>query len=109
MHISEDVIEQANKRAAWKKSHYPAAVAVRYDQHLGRIIIELTTGVGILIAPRDLQGFQDATLEELSEAEISPSGFGIHFPKLDADVYLPRLLEGFLGTELWMAERKGQR
>jgi hypothetical protein len=28
----------------------------------------------------------------LDEIEITPSGFGIHFPKLDADLYVPGLL-----------------
>jgi hypothetical protein len=45
---------------------------------------------------------------QLDEIEISPSGFGIHFPKLDADIYLPALLEGVLGSKKWMASRLGQ-
>jgi hypothetical protein len=44
----------------------------------------------------------------LDEIEISPSGFGIHFPKLDADLYLPAILHGFLGSRKWMASRLGQ-
>ena len=39
--------------------------------------------------------------------EISPSGYGIHFPKLYADLYLPALLEGFLGSRKWMVARLG--
>jgi len=31
-----------------------------------------------------------------------------HRPKLDADLYLPGLLEGFLGSKQWMASRLGQ-
>jgi hypothetical protein len=45
----------------------------------------------------------------LDPIEISPSGFGIHFPKLDADLYLPALLEGLLGSRAWMAARLGAR
>ena len=45
----------------------------------------------------------------MSEIEISPSGLGIHFPRLDADLYLPALLEGFLGSRLWMAAEMGKR
>jgi hypothetical protein len=36
---------------------------------------------------------------DLVDAEISPSGLGVHFPKLDADLYIPALLEGFLGSK----------
>jgi hypothetical protein len=46
---------------------------------------------------------EKATPAQLEPIEISPSGFGIHFPKLDADLYLPALLEGFLGSRKWMA------
>ena len=34
-------------------------------------------------------------------------GFGIHLPKVDADIYLPALLMGFLGSRNWMAARLG--
>ncbi len=44
---------------------------------------------------------------QLNDIEISPSGLGIYFPKLDADLYLPALLEGFLGSRKWMASRLG--
>jgi hypothetical protein len=44
---------------------------------------------------------------QLDRIEITPSGFGIHFPKLDADLYLPALIEGFFGSKRWMASRLG--
>jgi hypothetical protein len=40
--------------------------------------------------------------------EFSPSGLGLHFPKLDADLYLPALLEGFLGSRRCMASAMGK-
>jgi len=51
---------------------------------------------------------ETAKPSQLNEIEITPSGFGIHFPKLDADLYVPGLLEGFLGSKRWMASRLGQ-
>jgi hypothetical protein len=51
---------------------------------------------------------QDATASQLEKIEITPSGFGIHFPKLDADLHVLGLLEGFLGSKKWMAARLGQ-
>jgi hypothetical protein len=41
--------------------------------------------------------------------EISPSGFGLHFPNSDAGLCLPALLEGFLGSRKSMASRLGPR
>jgi hypothetical protein len=52
---------------------------------------------------------EHAKIDDLGEIEISPSGLGIHFPKLDADLYLPALLEGFLGSRRWMATEMGKR
>ena len=37
------------------------------------------------------------------------SGLGIHFPLLDADLYLPALLEGFLGSQRWAASNNGKK
>jgi hypothetical protein len=45
---------------------------------------------------------------DLDVIEISPSGLGIHFPKLVADLYLPALLEGFFGSRHWTAAKAGQ-
>jgi hypothetical protein len=60
-----------------------------------------------MFSPRDAEGLEKATPAELETIEISPSGLGIHFPKLDADLYLPALLEGFWGSRKWMANRLG--
>jgi hypothetical protein len=60
-----------------------------------------------MFAPEAAEGLEKATPAQLEPIEISPSGFGIHFPKLDADLYLPALLEGFLGSRKWMASRMG--
>ena len=81
--------------------------SAHYDRRIGRIVIQLNTNLDVAFSPRDAQGLENATPAELSAIEVSPSGFGIHFPKLDADLYLPSLLEGFLGSRKWMASRLG--
>ncbi|MGA8161545.1 MAG: DUF2442 domain-containing protein, partial [Acidobacteriaceae bacterium] len=67
----------------------------------------LSSRLDVMFAPEDVEGLDEATPAELEPIEISPSGFGIYFPKLDADMYLPGLLEGFLGSRQWMASRMG--
>jgi uncharacterized protein DUF2442 len=52
---------------------------------------------------------EQATPPDLSEIEISPSGFGLHFPRIDADLYIPALLDGSFGSRRWMAARLGMR
>ncbi|MFP5205529.1 MAG: DUF2442 domain-containing protein [Acidobacteriota bacterium] len=88
---------------------HPHATSARYDRRLGRVLIELSTGIAVAFSPRDAQGLEGATAVQLKTIEISPSGFGIHFPKLDADLYLPALLEGLLGSRKWMASRLGAK
>jgi hypothetical protein len=39
--------------------------------------------------------------------KVTGAGTGIVFPQLDADLYVPGLVEGVLGTRKWMAARLG--
>jgi hypothetical protein len=86
----------------------PWATKARYERKRGRVVIGLNTGSEVAFRPRDAQGLERAKPEQLGEIEISPSGLGIHFPKLDADIYLPALLEGFLGSKRWVAAAHGK-
>jgi len=89
------------------KASTPAATAVYYDRKTKNIIVNLSTGMGLFFSPKDAQGLEDATPAQLSEIEINSSGFGLHWPQLDADIYVPGLLEGSLGSRKWMAARLG--
>ena len=86
----------------------PHAASVHYDTVRDRIVVELSTGIEISFRPQKAQGLESARPEELSEVEITPSGLGLHFPKIDADIYLPALLEGILGSAKWMAGQMGR-
>jgi hypothetical protein len=98
---------RANARAMQAQSSLLRAMAARYDRRLGRVVISLSSKVDVMFSPRDAESLEKATPAELETIEISPSGLGIHFPRLDADLYLPALLEGFLGSRKWMAARLG--
>lgn len=106
--IDDHSIEAANRRGAATKATFPAAVAVRYDSLGGRIVISLDSGLDLAFDPRHAQGFEHALPEQLDVAEISPSGLGVHFPKLDTDLYIPGLIEGFLGSRRWTAAQNGK-
>lgn len=100
--IDGDSYEAAVREGALQRSR-TAAVAVRYDGATDRVLVILDTGVELAFAPWLVQGLGGAEADDLMEAEISPSGLGLHFPRLNADVYLPGLLEGVMGTKRWMA------
>jgi uncharacterized protein DUF2442 len=105
-HIEE--FEAANARARHRLSRTPTITAARYDKRMGRVVIDLSSGLSISFRPQDAQGFETAKPAQLTKIEISPSGLGLHFPAIDADVYLPGLLEGFLGSRHWMAAQLGK-
>ena len=99
---------QAETRAAARLATSPTAVTARYDRRVGRVVVGLSSGLEIAFKPHDAQGLQDARPAQLVDIEISPSGLGLHFPQLDADLYLPALLQGFLGSRQWMAQAMGK-
>lgn len=108
MGYPEDEIAAANERAKERLGNTPSAVAARYDRRIGRVVIDLSTGFSIMFRSHDVQGLEEAKPEQLLKIEISPSGFGIHFPAIDADIYLPSLLEGCMGSRKWMASQLGK-
>lgn len=101
-----DSVEAARSRGNLR-GKLPTALAASYDRESGRVMIHLSSKVDLSFLPRDVQGLETATPADLAQIEISPSGLGIHFPRVDADVYVPGLLEGALGSRSWMAARLG--
>jgi hypothetical protein len=101
MAISEADLERANARMAAKRVG-PIAVAARYDRGRGRIVVRLSTGLELAFPPRLMEGLGTASPAQLGQIEITPSGLGLHWPSLDADVYLPALLDGIFGSKRWV-------
>ncbi len=105
--MGKDDFVAAVKRAHRQLRRTHPATAAHYDRRMNRIVIELGPGLDLMLDPQRAQGLERATPSQLSAIEISPSGLGLHFPKLDADLYVPALLEGILGSKKWMASRLG--
>ncbi|HEX9199573.1 MAG TPA: DUF2442 domain-containing protein [Acidobacteriaceae bacterium] len=83
------------------------ATEAHYDPASGNVFVRLSIGIGIFFSPDDVEALQGATPAQLKEIEITPSGLGIHFPKLDEGINVPNLLDGLTGTRKWMAARLG--
>lgn len=107
--ITDTEFNAANKRAEKQLANSHVATSVRYDDTSARITISLSSGLELSFSPITVQGLENAQPADLAEIEISPSGLGLYFSKMDTDLYIPSLLHGLLGTEKWMAEngRKG--
>jgi hypothetical protein len=105
---SNDQFELASRRGKALQESIPRVMSARFDLRSRRIVIRLSSNLEVSFSPRDAQGLEHATPAKLQDTQVTPSGFGIHFPKLDVDLYVPAILEGFLGSKKWMASRLGQ-
>jgi hypothetical protein len=105
--VTRDEYEAATAEGRRMLATVPHAVAARYDRRAHRIVVTLNTGLDVSFSPGDAQGLENASAAELASIEITPPGFGLHWPKLDADLYVPAMLEGILGSRRWMAARLG--
>ncbi len=99
-------IAKAREAAAIANAVEPRAESAYYDQSIDRIIIHLKSGATYSFPPKIAQGLTGASPEDLAEVEVTPSGDGLHWEKLDADFSVPALLAGVFGTEAWMAKIK---
>lgn len=109
MNISDAECENAGERMCQSMDASPRAVAARYDRRTARIVVTLTSGLELAVPSHLLEGLADASPDDLAVIDITPTGMGLHWPKLDADFYLPALLQGVLGPASWMAKLFGQR
>ena len=106
MAITEHELKQAEKRmAAVREAGH--AVSARYDRRRSRGVVALNTGVELAFPTRLAEGLADASPDNLADIEISPAGLGLHWPRLDADLYVPALLQGVFGSKSWMARQLG--
>ncbi len=106
MAVTEREFEEAEARVqAHREAGY--AVAARYDRRTSRIVVSLSTGVQLAVPVHLVEGLAGASVGDLSEIEISPAGLGLYWPRLDADVYVPGLLQGVFGSRRWMAQQMG--
>lgn len=106
MAITEREFELAHCRAQeLREQGY--ATAARYDRRRSRVVVSLNTGVEVTFPVELAEGLAGATDDDVADVEIMPSGLGLHWPKLDADLYVPALLAGVFGTRRWMASQLG--
>jgi hypothetical protein len=104
--LDQQQFEAANRKARELQNNLPRATSAYFDPRSQQIVIGLSSRVEIRFSPHDAQGLEGATPGDLESIEISPSGFGIHFPGLDADLYVPALLSGRLGSKRWLSRGK---
>lgn len=108
MAISKRDIKRAELTSRALVEAGPRATAARYDRRRSCVVVSLDNAIEIAF-PSDLaEGLAGASPAKLSAIEMSPTGLGLHWPLLDADLYLPALLNGVFGSPRWMAAQMGK-
>ena len=82
----------------------PRAVVVRYLTAIKAIVVLLSNDRRLLIPVEELQGLNGATVTQLRQVQIHGGGTGISFPAIDADFYVPSLINRIYGNKKWMAQ-----
>ncbi|MEH2304379.1 DUF2442 domain-containing protein [Nostoc sp.] len=110
--VTEELKEKlANARANsdTTATSEPRATRAFYDAYLGMIIVFLSNKSMFGFPSEEGEGLAGASVKDLAEVEVTPSGEGLHWKTLDVDLSIPALMNGIFGTKKWMAElaRKG--
>jgi hypothetical protein len=106
MSVSEREFTEAERRMEGLRQA-GHAVSARYDRRRSRIVVRLSTGLELAFPPALAEGLAGAAPADLADIQISPTGLGLHWPRLDADLYVPALLRGVFGSRRWMAAQLG--
>ncbi len=80
----------------------PRAKSAYYDREGDLIVVALSNGTFFGFPPSLTEGLDGASAEQLAEVRVSPSGEGLRWEKLDADLLVSSLLRGAFGTQGWM-------
>ena len=104
MAITKEQFKAANERGAAAIRRGPIARAARYDSRRGLIVITLDGGCEFAFPVALAEGLAGAPRSKLRKIIISPNGLGLRWPLLDADLYVPGLIEGAFGSHRWMQQ-----
>lgn len=106
MEISDLEFDKANTSGMALQS-VPYATLARYDAEHDAIVVMLNNGAFIGFPVEKLQGLQGSNALQLSNVVVEANGLGLHWPDIDADLYVPALMDGIFGSKKWMAAQLG--
>ncbi len=103
-YLTDAQAEGAEARGRAMLETEPRAVAARYSRKTGRVTVDLANGCAYVFPTELVQELSDASPDALVDVEVDGAGFNLHWPKLDADLYVPALVAGVFGTRDWMSK-----
>ena len=101
--LTDAELEAAEARGEEAMRTQPRAASARYDPETRRVVVELVNGCTYVFPAALAQELHGADDEALADVVIDGMGFNLHWPALDADLYVPALVAGVFGTRDWMA------
>ncbi len=103
-HLTDEEFAAAEAHGKAMLETEPRAVSAKYDRQSGRVTIELVNGCTYMFPTALVQDLAEASPEDLETIQVDGVGFNLHWPKLDADLYVPALVSGVFGTRAWMCK-----
>jgi hypothetical protein len=100
--VTDAQLKVAEARGRKMLETEPRALGARYDQATGRVVVDLVNGCSYAFPAQLVQDLQGASNADLDKVEVDGLGFNLHWPALDADLYVPALVSGIFGTRAWM-------
>jgi hypothetical protein len=97
-------IDAAIECAKVYEQYRPQATKAAYRPKDDIVAITLSTGVGITIPRKLLQGLEKAAPRDAAKVTLEDYGSSLHWESLDVDHYIPGLISGIYGTRKWMSE-----
>ena len=102
--LTDAQFEAAENRGQAALETEPRATAARYNRKTGRVTVDLMNGCTYVFPSHLVQDLDAASSDDLDAVEVDGMGFNLHWPKLDADLYVPALVAGVFGTKDWMSK-----
>ena len=76
----------------------PRAASAAYDPAAREVRVRMHNGASFAVPVRMLDELDGASDEDLAGVEVPPSGFGLHWRALDADIALTGILDAAFGS-----------
>lgn len=102
VNVTDAQFKAAEARGRRTLETEPRASAAHYDQVTGRVVVDLINGCSYAFPAELVQDLHGASPAALAGVEVDGLGFNLHWPALDADLYVPALVSGIFGTRTWM-------
>ena len=99
----EKMYVEATRRGEEKMARLSKAKSAKIDPKTRRLILDMESGVTLLVPIDLVQGLQTADVKALRDFELVLNGTQIHWETLDVQFYVESFLQGVFGTKRWMA------